>query len=322
MINAKINLKEGSSFFYGWKPLILLINESFWKSFFGPFFAFIFPLIFISILGVVLGYNEVLGGSLAISPMATTITSMPMAIFEFKKSSLLKRIGSTPIKSELFILIVVFFYLLVIAASIIWCILFAMLCFGIPYWNEGKVMNTNGIALITMSFKETLQKVNWGGFIWSQFLLIIIGLTIGMNLVSFSKSSLTIQAVGTTILITSQFFASIVMPLGMVRGIEGFWYTGYVFSPFKPAANMLLESWNGNIEISFSSQLINPIRIYDFTSMSNPFNVNQPYYYLNGIGKTFLVFNKTEKIVSQVLPFVWILLLGSTSIKFFKWSAR
>lgn len=85
--------------FRGSRALFYLINTTYWNGIFGPFFSFVFPIIFITILGNMLGYDQILGGSLIVPSMSVAMCSMPQAIFEFKKSSLLKRIGVTPIKT-------------------------------------------------------------------------------------------------------------------------------------------------------------------------------------------------------------------------------
>lgn len=335
----RINFKN---LFIGWKPLFGLINESFWRGIFGPFFAFVFPIIFIAILGSVLGYSQLLGGALAIAPMSITTTSMPTLMFEFKKSSLLKRIGSTPIKASSFLWVAILYYLMIIFASIVWCIVFSMLMFGIPHWTSGEVV-AEGIqnvkpALISMNFRQTLENVNWIGFIWGQLMLTIVGLVFGMMLVAIFKSTPAIQAIGTTVLITSQFLTAMVLPIGTVREIEPLWYLGYALSPFKAPTNMILESWNGNVSIPPMTEIMPPaasmfqqapgqmqikdINIFDHTTQGNPFDIYKEYWYFNSSGKNILILGKAEKIITLILPFVWMAIFGFVSLKFFKWTSR
>lgn len=327
--------KKFQSNFIGWKPLFGLINESFWKGVFGPFFAFIFPLIFIAILGNVLGYDEILGGSLAISPMAITTTSMPMLLFEFKSSSLLKRIGSTPIKPSSFIFVTIIYYLVIILLSILWTILFSLLIFGITYWDRGRVIQESNQLIpemVSMSFKQTLENVNWLGFLWGQLMLTLTGLVFGMFLVAVCKSIISIQAIGTTVLIISQFLTAMVLPIGILKNIDALWYLGYVISPFKAGTSIILESWNGSVSLNDSlinndillnaNKVVGSINIGDFTIQGNPFDINQTFEYYDTGGKTVVILDKTEKIVTLILPFLWIILFGILATKFFKWSAR
>ncbi len=322
-----MNFDSIKSYFYGSMPLIKLIQKSFWKSFFGPFFAFGFPLIFIGILGTILGYDQVLGGSFAISPIAITLSSMPSLIFEFKNSSLLKRIGSTPIKPSLFIFISIIFYFGIIILSIIWCLIFSLMIFGIPYWDDGRVITefkdpSSGKILETKaaSFSDTLANVHWAGFIFGQLTIIMVGLTLGVVIVSISKSSMTTQGLGVIILISSQFLCAMVLPLATVKGVDAMWVMGYILSPFKASTNVILESWNGSVEFVQTSTVPVP-----HLSQSNIFDLEKDYYFYdtNSIDLAqVLILDKTEKIVSLLLPFCWVVIFLGISIKFFKWSTR
>lgn len=330
-----MNFANIKSYFYGHRPLWNLIQKSFWKGFFGPFFAFIFPLIFIAILGNILGYNQILSGSLSISPMAVTLTSMPQLIFEFKNSSLLKRIGCTPIKPTLFVFITIVFYLMIIVLSIAWCIIFSLLIFGIKYWDNGSLfietlvpVGANGqpelIKIYDPSFKDVLSNVNWLGFIYGQITLTLIGLCLGMAIASISKSAITLQGVGISVLILSQFLSCMVLPSSLVRGIDAMWYLGYVLSPFKCSTNLIVESWGGQIPVDgdlYVKMADSSDYVLNFAS-SNPFDVNTGYYLASESGDKLLILGKEEKIVSLILPFVWIAGFFAISIKFFKWSAR
>lgn len=318
-----MNLLQFSNFkdfFYGTKPLIKLIQKSFWKNFFGPFFAFVFPLIFIGFLGSILGYEQILGGCFAISPMSITVTSMPQLIFEFKNSSLLKRIGSTPIKPSLFIFVVIVFYFIIIILSIAWCLIFSLMLFGIPYWYEGKpLFGINSIH--APSFLQVLKNVNWIGFLYGQILLIIIGLLLGISIVCFCKTSTAVQSIGIIVLIISEFLAAMVLPLSSVREMEPIWYLGYILTPFKAPTNMILESWNGMINVETINNQVTII-----FEKYNIFNVNAPYYFIDinnaFTPKSILITNKNENIVNMILPYFWIILFLFLSIKFFKWSSR
>ncbi|EGZ30888.1 Uncharacterised protein [Malacoplasma iowae] len=306
--------------FRGSRALFYLINTTYWNGIFGPFFSFVFPIIFITILGNMLGYDQILGGSLIVPSMSVAMCSMPQAIFEFKKSSLLKRIGVTPIKPSLFLFISSLYYFVAMFISIFWCILFSMLIFGINYWGSGKEIFSiaSSTKIYAMNFKDTLNNVNWFGFIWGQTFSIIIGISIGIFLVSIGRSTISIQTTGISILITSMFLAVTVIPLGLVREEEGFWYAGYVLSPFKGASNMVLESWYGNFKgIDSSTQTM-------MFEKSNIFNFDQNFTFINIKNPTtqLIVLKKAEKIVSMFSVFLWIALFSGLAIWKFKWNVR
>lgn len=321
------------------KALLALTNDSFWRGIFGPFFAFIFPLIFIGILGSMLGYDAILGGALGISTMSISLTSMPQAIFEFKRSSLLKRIGATPVKPYMFLLVTGAFYFVIMFASVIWAIIFALMIFGIPYWDSGKVvvdqvLAANGSVITpeirALSFSETLSKVNWGGMFWAQIMAILVGASCGMFLVSTSKSTIMIQSIGVTILITSQFLSAQVLPPAMVRNVDALWFSSYALSPYKSTTSMLLESWNGELfseNGSIYTQVLDDAGKIAYLKpnirVSNIFDVNTPYIYYSNTGATEMeILSTTEKILNFFLPFVWVALFGAISVWKFRWSTR
>ena len=315
--------------FYGFGSLFNLINHSFWRGIFGPFFAFGFPLIFVTILGLLLGYDQILAGALSIGPIAIAVTSMPQSIFEFKKSTLLKRIGSTPIKPWFFMLTIGFYYVLVMFISLIWSFLFSLIIFGIPYWDVGReiseaIVGTNARpAILAPSFSKVLNVVNWGGFIWAQLMTIMVGVACGLTIASFARSSIMIQALGTMILISTQFITAQVLPPSMVSNIEPMWYLGYVLSPFKSPISIALESWNGDAVIITTD--IGPDVVatgVDFIQ-SNPFDLNAPWeYFEDDPLKKITILTSSEKYLNVFLPFIWFATLIATSIKKFKWSVR
>lgn len=195
-----------------------------------------------------------------------------------------------------------------------------MLIFGINYWGSGKEIFSiaSSTKIYAMNFKDTLNNVNWFGFIWGQTFSIIIGISIGIFLVSIGRSTISIQTTGISILITSMFLAVTVIPLGLVREEEGFWYAGYVLSPFKGASNMVLESWYGNFKgIDSSTQTM-------MFEKSNIFNFDQNFTFINIKNPTtqLIVLKKAEKIVSMFSVFLWIALFSGLAIWKFKWNVR
>lgn len=244
-------------YFYGGFSIFKLVAKSFWKSALGPFFAFGFPLICISILGFILGYEQVVGGTLALLASAVTLISLPQVIFEFKNSSILKRVGATPVKTSTFLIVITFFYILIILLSIVWCILFILVVFGSKYWNEGrelvpenkKIINGQSVVLSprirVIPFKEVLQKVNWWQFFISQVYAIILGISFGLVIVTFAKSAAFVQAVGVIVFILNQFLSAQVFPIALFASNNQLWWIGNIIIPFKGPSILIIESWNG-----------------------------------------------------------------------------
>ncbi len=304
-------------FFYGFGSLFNLINHSFWRGIFGPFFAFFFPLIFIVILGSLLGYEQVLGGLLVVGPIGISVVTLPNSIFEFKKSSLLKRIGSTPIKPLFFMLTIGLFYLIVMIISLLWSFIFSLIMFS-QYWEVGRVISAAteaAPAVVAPSFSKVLSVVNWGGVIWGHMMSIMVGISLGMVLASFARSSMMVMSIGTIILILTLFTTAQVLPPSMIFNINYLWYGGYIISPFKSPTSIILESWNG-------TAVVEGFKIEFLTA--NPFDLNTPWMYFDmGIPpKEIQILTSEEKWLNMFLPFIWFITLISISMKKFKWSTR
>ena len=318
------------------KSIIKLINLHFWKSMLAPFFAFIFPIIFIVILGLLLGYDQLLGGALSIPSMTVGLIAMPQAIFEFKKSVLLKRIGVTKVKPWMFLLAISLYYVGIMLLSTAFCIVMSLAIFS-SNWNEGKEMldnfpidnaGTKLATIMTPTFHQMLQNVNWGEFIWALFMNIFVATSIGLMLVSILKSSLAIQALGIPILIISQFLSAQVLPIPMVREVDAMWYLSYI-SPFKYSTGLMIESWQGSVQLSTDNSTViglanigtNTVQVQ--IQQNSIFNINSPmyYYYSKGINR-IEIFNKADKVVNLVMPFVWTIIFSGVAIKFFKWNNR
>lgn len=336
------------------KALIKIINLHFWKSIIGPFFAFGFPVIFIAILGTMLGFAGMFGGLLAISSMSVALTSMPQAIFEFKRSSLLKRIGVTPIKPWMFLVVSSLFYMLVMLVGTLFSVGVGIGIFS-GNMSVGKeiVSNFQGAfpaldgstqgnvapgPLLSYSLKTLLDNVNWGGFFFSLILSILVGTAAGMFLVSVCKSIIMIQGIGIPLLILSQFLSAQVLPMHMVRGVDAIWYLGYI-SPFKSTTSLMLQSWNPSILTTNSpngqwvmdvQQVHDPDKVVSATGWYytqkvesfNIFNMNSEYTIMLKSGEPKKAFSKAERILNMILPFVWIAGFSLLSLKFFKWSTR
>jgi hypothetical protein len=59
----------------------------------------------------------ILGSTITIGPVAIACISLPTAIFEFKKSTILKRIGASSIRPKSFLAYTAIFYLIIMICS-------------------------------------------------------------------------------------------------------------------------------------------------------------------------------------------------------------
>ncbi|MFV8476964.1 hypothetical protein ACNQ2I_00725 [Mycoplasma sp. Z355B] len=227
-----------------------LINIHFWKAFVGPFFAFGYPIIFIVVCGLIFNYPMIASSSLTIGPVAIACVSLPTAIFEFKKSTLLKRIGATKIKPLVFLLYVASYYFIIMFLSGLWTLFFTFIIFGPDYFTEGKVVYSKVIGGVNYhvslaSLKQIFQQIEVGGLIYSLLTLTLVSLAVGLFIVSVSKSILMIQALGSTLLIISMFLTGQVFPMVAVSEVKGMWWFSYI-SPFKSSITQNKMAFEGS----------------------------------------------------------------------------
>lgn len=314
----------------GTKPLLKIINIHFWKSIVGPFFAFGFPLIFVAILGTLIGYQSMFAALISISCIAVALAAMPQAIFEFKQSTLLKRIGITPIKPWMFLLTAAGYYVgIMIIGTIITFSLSLLIFMG--NFDVGKEIAKTTVTLpggappltdvpvLAFSISDILANTNWGGFIWSLIMCIIISTSLGMMIMSVSKNIMMISGLGVPILILSQFLAGQVLPFSMLRPVDALWYMSYI-TPLKPAVSMLVQSSQGNFEQVYdaANKVLNLVP----TGSINIFDINSQFHVMETTRFDKPVFSVAENVINLILPFVWTGLFAFISIKKFKWTTR
>ncbi|MFV8401023.1 hypothetical protein [Mycoplasma sp. 2634B] len=266
-----------------------LINIHFWKAFVGPFFAFGYPIIFIVVCGLIFNYPMIASSSLTIGPVAIACVSLPTAIFEFKKSTLLKRIGATKIKPLVFLLYVSSYYFIIMFLSGLWTLFFTFIIFGPDYFVEGKVVYSKVIGGVNYhvslaSLKEIFAQIEVGGLIYSLLTLTLVSLAVGLFIVSVSKSILMIQALGSTLLIISMFLTGQVFPMVAVSEVKGMWWFSYI-SPFKSSITQNKMAFEGSAYLTS----IMPVggRYINFASKDAPaiYALNDYMSYLESVAK-------------------------------------
>lgn len=126
------------------KAIFKLINSYYWKGFFGPFFTIFFPILILFLMGnvtysaavkkmvdsnlseaIISTQIQTLGRGIVFGILVSTIISngligFPTTIIEFKKSTLIKRIGSANINKSHFMFATIIYNLAWTIFSIIW----------------------------------------------------------------------------------------------------------------------------------------------------------------------------------------------------------
>ena len=299
-----------------------LVNKYFWKGMIGPIFAFGLPLIMLLLLGSMLGSEFFFPGGAAISVLTIGLVFMPQSIFEFKNSSLLKRIGTTPINPTKFLITILLFNFLIMILAIVVIFLFSFLVFKDNLYESkiwpGSIVAPDEITeIVGIGWLETLANVDWASFIYAMFLLILLTMIVGLLIASIATSTLFIQSVGITLMMMGFYLAPAVLPVGMISSVDALKYMGYAL-PFKYPVSLMVESFNGFIPSPNTGQYI--------TNMenSNIWDINVNYVIWNTIGtdRELIVFNKVDKILNHVMPYFFIILFSYFAIGKFSWSTR
>ena len=300
-----------------------LVNKYFWKGAIGPLFAFILPLIMLLFLGSTLGSEFFFPGGVAISILTIGLVFMPQSIFEFKNSSLLKRIGTTPINPSKFLIVIILFNFLIMLISILLVFLFSFLIFKDNLFESKLIPNPKpGTPIVGVGWLEMLKSVDWPSFLYSTFLAIFLTMIIGVLLASIATSTLFIQGVGITLMMITFFVAPAVLPVGMIASVDAIKYSGY-FLPFKYPISLMIESFS-------SFDPISPDQSYMMNiNNSNIWDINTDYVIYNTMGGisggadgNLVIFEKYDKILNHVMPYFFIILFGYFAIGKFSWSTR
>ncbi|MGL6124950.1 MAG: ATP-binding cassette domain-containing protein [Metamycoplasmataceae bacterium] len=303
-----------------------LVNKYFWKGIIGPLFAFVVPIILLFFIGLILGHEFYFPAGISVSILTVGLVFMPQSIFEFKNSTLLKRIGTTPINPIKFLIVIVIFNFIIMIVSMLLVFIFSFLVFFNNLHSSKMESSFEGQPLAGASWFQMLSGVEWGSFIYSTFLLIFLTMVVGILLASVARSTLFIQGVGITILIITFFVGPAVLPIGMTAQIDAIKYSSYLL-PFKYPISLMIESFNGfeptgtinGVPISYIMNLHN----------SNIWDINTDYVLFNVFSSMggnepgeLIVFRSYDKVLNHIMPFFFMALFGFFAVGKFSWSTR
>lgn len=157
------------------------------------------------------------------------VISLPICIFEYNQSNLLKRLQSSKITTFDFLVALLIYYFLLLI---------------IVYF-----VNSGIATLILMSDGNVLKQIwataNWGGVFYTLVLTILICCGLGIVLGLFCKKYNQIQIIGITIVLINIFLGYWVMPLALVYAEPGGNLLNYISYSwiFSYISKMFTESW-------------------------------------------------------------------------------
>ncbi|MBQ5543573.1 MAG: ABC transporter permease [Mycoplasmataceae bacterium] len=303
------------------KAVIKLINEHYWNSKTEPIFTFILPIFIIGIFSrisftgtvvTIVTASSSIPGLIAMMITSNAMQTVPASIQSFKNSSLFKRIGSTPIKPWMFIVGCAIFYSIVFFVEICFMLLLVVIFFS----NKDMQLYPDVKTIYDKpAFEYIYSHVNWGGYVLSQIYTIILSITMGLFIVSITKSVMGAQGIGMGIFFLSMFLSGQLIPLSSILGNETLTVFSY-FSPFRYTNGLQYESFV-QANSSYPGFVYNgsdSVFVYSKNGWSpsswEVFKLDRPMYVAGDFWADWFV------------PLACIVLFGAIAIKKLRWGTR
>ena len=242
------------------KALIRLYFMAWWRSFVGPFFSLGFPLIMLFLLGQFIPYSSFAPTYLAYCAITLGVQSLSISLVQFRNSSLIKRIGQTPITRKQFIFsIITFNFVLIIIASLV--TLFGMYLFQ----QLGIVKLEHFVQVVQVEGGKTsfVNKAISSSIIWSniQILNVIVlqlvasffSIALGIWLGTICSTAEKASGLGLTFYFILSFLSGIFFPLKQIQGAKALDSMSRAI-PMRPVSEGLRDAFAGNF--SWTDQAI------------------------------------------------------------------
>jgi len=219
-----------------YKSIIRLFAAHFIRSFWGPFFVFFFPLILLAVLGGLnsgsiplpngkhMGMiNIVFPGILATSISSISINSLPITLVDYKSSTIIKRIATTPLKKSDFLICILIWHLSVVILCILW------LCFLVGFMFHSP---THGFSWSVVSI---------GKLILGLLIYMLMAITIGIAVATFSKNVRVANVIAFFFYFFPSFLSGQFIPLNVIDGNKILHIISMIF-PFRYATDILYNA--------------------------------------------------------------------------------
>lgn len=203
-----------------------LLFNYFRKSFHTIFFGFVFPIIMLTLLVAVQGGNNAsntLPGLAMSSSSVIGIVTLSMTYCDFKQSIIIKRIGSTPLRSWEFIISILTFHVLLIFISCFWIM---------------------GIGVAIYHSQLDLKMVNWGyvilAILFASTICSAIGIIVGILATDFKMAN----AISLLLYLPTAFLSGQYIPYDAIKSQTALVVIAKILAFSYPVAIMNL-GWNG-----------------------------------------------------------------------------
>ncbi|MDR0740065.1 MAG: hypothetical protein LBF00_04260 [Mycoplasmataceae bacterium] len=296
--------------------ILSFINKFFWKDKLNFFFSWILPFALVLLANITftcsvnaaditnsalpdtnvtfLSPIYVVPGVATLSVICLTCLSLPLVVYSFKKTDVIKRIAMKINNNWSFYLMIALFYLPLSFMSY----LFSFFIGSLVIW---AVDHQNGIYI-----KYMLENASYGNLFFSIFAFTFLGSAIGILMATLLNSIVSIQIVGAALVLFSIFLGGGGIPLQYIAMYSqnsdthqfkpfSIWTVTY-FSPFRYPTTLILESvtqgpaFNNGILTAdqWNQDIVNDIlhngkfdSINDYLSMrlgyTSIFDINHPF---------------------------------------------
>ncbi len=209
------------------------------RTFDAIFLTFIFPLLMIFMLGAVMPAQTLLPGLWLLPGITTAFFFLPKSLVHWRSSSLIKRIGITPIKPWEFIASILLVNIAIATAGFLMMMgVTAIINETIPFFI--KQTETGGAMGTMMKGAFEWQHIDWLnlilGFFNVMFLTLATALAVGM----FAKSEGQAFGIGMTLYFVISFLGGVFFDVILINSIM----------PLKYTAMGLPWAWTMNLFIS------------------------------------------------------------------------
>ena len=257
-----------------------------------PIISFVFPILYVAIMGAIFNVLSQITPSIilpavwSIGIITTTLICIPQMIFEMQHSIVIKRLGMSKYKPWMFYSIMVLYFAIINLISY-FCLI------GVSY----LVLLDNHIFVTNL-----LTNANYPEVLFALLMTFLTGLSIGLFLVSVSKTILQIQIIGSIILLISLLLAGMIMPIAMCYSNVPYRCMTFI-SPFTYTNSMLTEAWFYN-QVPFNTLT---------SSIFSPGDVYMSSVIMSSVS-SLVLFTSWQKWMNLLIPVILIISLMGFSL--------
>ena len=258
------------------KATFMLLNRYFWKTIYGPIISFVFPVILLVILGHIFKIEYIFPGIIAMAIIFIAVLALPLAIMEFRGSSLFKYIGSSPISTKKFAIVAISFYAFIMMVAVFLIYLMTLAAFSTSVLAGSKqsykiVDGKSGLTAVLYNYSNSIfsNLLTFKGvseFFLSIGLHMIFSIFVGLAISTFSKTPQQALTVSIVIIIPSMFLSGMVVSVDIIAS-SSFMQWVSRFIPFRyTVANIVTSA----TPLSQTHIFLDPEQLHILLGDNNP----------------------------------------------------